>query len=282
MVSKFRSQIVSKLAPAIRKLISTVLSAAGIAAVPATGPLGPVIAAIINFVVTEIIIEKIGGVLKIVGYVLVGVLGCVMLTLIGFVVLLSIILSDVSYPWEKVSTEVDCNQSATATDSCVHSKSVIKGIADGWGVGEGNHVEECYNDVIAKAKAAGVSPAFAMAIWLNESNASNYNVSVEDFGVHSSSVRGFTAQIGKFLSYPDASPANYPQCFDGHLVDPTTGQALSRMGTFLFIFRAGAGTNGKCDLSDPSLDAAAGFGYARNLPPVIGFVSNCSTPSYPK
>lgn len=251
----------------LRSLLSSIGAAIG-SIMPGAGTVaGAIIGGIVQFL-GEVVLEKLGGVLKIVGVVLAGVLGCLTLTLIGFVVLLSIIFSGSPTP-----SDANCDQTATATDACVLSKSGVKRIADNWGVGSGNHVEECYHDVIAKAKAAGIDPAFATAIWLNESNASNYNVSVEDFGVHDSSVRGFTAQITHFLALPGTYKSQPPwkACFDNPPVNPNTGKSMTEMEAFLWIFRSGA-----CDPND-----AEGSAYSLNLPSVYDTVRLCPRWEYP-
>lgn len=93
----------------------------------------------------------------------------------------------------------------------VFSAQVIGDIADRWTSGQGtNYAEECYNDVICRAKSAGVDPAFALAMWLHESAASNYDFAgeVEDFGIHFTTPNDFNAQINSFtsLSFANACP----------------------------------------------------------------------------
>jgi hypothetical protein len=106
----------------------------------------------------------------------------------------------------------------------VKSKSEVKSIADRWGANvnpDENHVNECYSDVIAKSKSAGVDPRIAMAIWLNESNASNYElykrlgVPPEDFGIPSQKGKGFTVQINSFLGFYKSSHTTYASCYTG-------------------------------------------------------------------
>ncbi len=52
---------------------------------------------------------------------------------------------------------------------------------------QNNLAEKCYNYVASEAKKAGVNPAFALTIWLNESGASNYcygGESTQDMGIN--------------------------------------------------------------------------------------------------
>ncbi len=243
--------------------------------VPVIGnALGAALGAMVQFV-AEDVLSKLGGIFKIVVYALVGAFAVFVLGAIAIVTFISIILSNTPYPWETVATELDCDQTATATDACVLPLEVVKGVADNWGPGVNpgeNHVEECYHDVIAKAKAAGVRPDFAMAIWLNESNASNYALyerlgePPQDFGVPALAGKGFTAQITGFLNYIASHPFNpsYSRCFD----------QFPLMEAFMIIYRVG-----NCD-SDEAI--ALGRQYLANIRDgAFRFVSRCSWPDYP-
>ncbi|MCA9390080.1 M23 family metallopeptidase [candidate division WWE3 bacterium] len=67
-----------------------------------------------------------------------------------------------------------------------------------------DNLQTCYNDVINQAQAAGVDPAFAMSIWIEESAASNYCEFpvVGDFGCVSGNVpqSNFQSQISCFFN----------------------------------------------------------------------------------
>jgi hypothetical protein len=65
---------------------------------------------------------------------------------------------------------------------------------------QGTHALECYNDVVKRAREAGVNPGLALWLWLHESGASNYDISDEDFGVHTGKPAGFVAQIEGFFA----------------------------------------------------------------------------------
>lgn len=135
------------------------------------------------------------------------------------------------------SGEIDCDQSAPDVSlKGTLDKQATFQLALNWVSGQpGNHVLECYNDVVKRAKSKGVNAALLLLIWLNESNASNYNLSVEDFGIHDSSVRGFVPQITQFLNLPSSYKSNYSQCF---------GKG-NDMQAFLRIFRSGNCTDQK-------------------------------------
>ncbi|PIZ77098.1 MAG: hypothetical protein COY04_00575, partial [Parcubacteria group bacterium CG_4_10_14_0_2_um_filter_7_35_8] len=142
----------------------------------------------------------------------------------------------------QVSTPIDCNQSAP---DIILPKAINKQLAHflainwcetadhPWSCGA-DHVLECYNDTVGKSLVAGINPAFALVIWLNESNASNYSLSADDFGIHNpgTPVVGFTAQINRFLSLFESYKNNFPQCF-------SQTDSENDMTTFLRIFRAG-------------------------------------------
>jgi len=198
---------------ALGAVIGSALPVAGTAA-------GAIIGAVIQFA-GELAIKKIVvPVFKIIAYSAAAAF-FFMVGTVGIVVFIAIVLSNTPYPWETAALEIDCNQSATATSSCVLPKATVKGVADHWGVGPGNHVNECYSDVIAKSKAAGVDPRLAMATWLNESNASNYEMyerlgePPQDFGIPAQAGNGFTAQITSFLNFVKQSKVNYPACYQG-------------------------------------------------------------------
>ena len=108
------------------------------------------------------------------------------------------------------SSEINCDQSIPNMTSNAISREAYTDLATRWVSGRGkNYAYECYNDTIYRAKIAGVDPAFALTIWLNESGASNYTFnpeivgSIEDFGIHGLStvpMQDYNAQINHFLT----------------------------------------------------------------------------------
>jgi hypothetical protein len=161
---------------------------------------------------------------------------------------------------------INCNQSAPAVNlPKTINVNVMYDIALRWVSGAtGNHVKECYNDVAGRSVSGGINPAFAFTIWLNESNASNYNVSVQDFGINDSSVyRDFNKQITRFLSL--ASNPKYVECMN----NPAWN---TPMEGFLSVFRTG-----KCDPNDPRV-----IFYINAIKPVFSWVApGCSFPTSP-
>lgn len=99
-----------------------------------------------------------------------------------------------------VDTDVNCNQNAPeANVPGIISKEAFVSLAQRLITEGETNAEACYNDVIAKARSRGINPAYALVVWLLESNASNYGASVEDFGIHLADVRGFNDQIERFF-----------------------------------------------------------------------------------
>lgn len=100
------------------------------------------------------------------------------------------------------SGDVDCDQSAPEVSlRGTLDKEETFQLALNWEAGKtGNKVLECYNDVVRRAKDAGVNAALALWVWLHESNASNYDISTQDFGVLSLDGQGFVSQIDGFLA----------------------------------------------------------------------------------
>lgn len=106
---------------------------------------------------------------------------------------------------------INCNQNISDIAVPGLNKAEGKRLSDIWyGAGVNKaYFEECNNDVIQRANTKGVDPIFALAIWIHESAASNYEAKtpVEDFGIHGSSSappNNFSAQLDAFLNLPDS------------------------------------------------------------------------------
>lgn len=159
------------------------------------------------------------------------------------------------------SGEIDCNQSAPNVSlSRTLNRQQTFQLALNWIGGQtGNHVLECYNDVAGRAKSAGVNAALTLLLWLNESNASNYNLSPADFGVRQLDNQGFNAQITRFLTLPASYRSNYPSCF---------GRGNDTM-SFLRLFMSGNCTD------------AEGLEYANGIVSKWNFITSCPFPQSP-
>lgn len=190
------------------------------------------------------------------------------------------------------TAEVNCN--AFVTDDEVASlggskflgsfkENVIR-IADQWLTDDSNthHARECYNDVVKRSLQAGVNPAFTLTIWLNESDASNYDgvprSDLQDFGINLASMyKDFNAQITRFLSLAQEGVyrSTYPQCFQNSYSDIINFMRIFHLGTRscteldenrdLFYYKAIFGTLAGGSTTGPWQFVAGG----------------CSIPSYP-
>jgi hypothetical protein len=136
------------------------------------------------------------------------------------------------------SEKIDCDKSApNITLPHTISKVALHTLAIQWEGGKtGDQVLDCYNDVARKSLAAGISPAFTFLLWINESGGSNYTISNQDWGINSSQIAGFNAQLTRFLQLPAAYKSNYPQCF---------GKTKTDTETFFDLFYAGL-QGGQC------------------------------------
>lgn len=70
---------------------------------------------------------------------------------------------------------------------------------------ENNMAKQCYNFVASEAQKAGVNPAFALTIWLNESGASNYcegGPTTQDMGMNVPAIyQDLAAQVDRFMDF---------------------------------------------------------------------------------
>lgn len=99
----------------------------------------------------------------------------------------------------------------------------------------GNQVQLCLGDVSNRTQAGGFDTQLAVAIWLMESNASNYNVSPLDFGINLASMYyDFNAQITRLLELPAMyrSDPRWSRCFG-------PGARFTEVEAFLRIFNTG-------------------------------------------
>ena len=110
---------------------------------------------------------------------------------------------------EVYAAEINCNQDLPEQKINGITKQEFAQLATRWVAGRGKHYAiECFNDVVYRSKMAGVDPAFTLAVWLNESGASNYTQDenaygyIEDWGIHGRDdvpVHDFSAQLNHFL-----------------------------------------------------------------------------------
>lgn len=111
-------------------------------------------------------------------------------------------------PKPKLECTENVPDSAVPSNLLGSFKSNFIDLANRWSAScpgaENNMAEKCYNFVASEAKKAGVNPAFALTIWLNESGASNYcegGPTTQDFGINLPDIyQNIGEQIKVFLN----------------------------------------------------------------------------------
>jgi len=142
--------------------------------------------------------------------------------------------------------------------------------------GQNSLVEYCYNTVVSKSLEAQVNPIYTLAIWIQESDASNYNsnvtncdpdsptTTVQDFGINDTSIAGnFAAQLNRFLRLPYYYPNTYEQCFNNEC----------NLGTFSRVYQQGA--SGTCSVNNSAIS------YADKTHRTMSLIFTGCQPKYP-
>lgn len=177
------------------------------------------------------------------------------------------------------STPAECNPNAPipAGYDGVFKQNVID-LAKRWVEtgGENSLVEYCYNTVVSKSLEAQVNPIYTLAIWIQESGASNYNSNittcdpsrpsqtVQDFGINDPSIAGnFAAQLNRFLRLPYYYPNTYGQCFEDGC----------NLGTFSRVYQQGASET--CSVNNSAIS------YADKTARTMSSIFNGCQPKYP-
>ncbi|GEM_PF-1809942 len=177
------------------------------------------------------------------------------------------------------STPDECNPNAPipAGYDGVFKQNVID-LAKRWVEtgGENSLVEYCYNTVVSKSLEAQVNPIYTLAIWIQESGASNYNSNittcdpsrpsqtVQDFGINDPSIAGnFAAQLNRFLRLPYYYPNTYGQCFEDGC----------NLGTFSRVYQQGASET--CSVNNSAIS------YADKTARTMSSIFNGCQPKYP-
>lgn len=127
---------------------------------------------------------------------------------------------------------------------------------------ENNLAEECYNYVASESKKAGVNPAFALTIWLNESGASNYcygGETTQDMGINLPDIyQNLEEQVKVFTNM-----ANMKLC------ESTPGPYVENMHRWLSRYQS---HDGACN----PLDTVATQYYYDVMATTWDFVSGCT------
>ncbi|HPJ17338.1 MAG TPA: peptidoglycan DD-metalloendopeptidase family protein [Candidatus Woesebacteria bacterium] len=168
----------------------------------------------------------------------------------------------------------NCNENALKTDAISIDKRKYVNVAERWRSGGAKNAERCFNDVVCRAKNAGVNPDFALWAWLHESGASNYDgfqSEIEDFGIHGKAgvdKENFEQQINYFLDYfGDSSSDPGRKC-------PELGYWLSLSTWYL---------SGSCDPNKIVKGGAAGEttgrDYLKELQETWSWISDSELPA---
>lgn len=139
----------------------------------------------------------------------------------------------------------NCDQTAPdITIPGLLTKEQTHTLALNWVSGKpGNQVMECYNDTVKRSGAAGVNVGLTIALWLHESNASNYSLGyMQDFGAYwPSTFPGYTTQINEYFRRAKNSlyTKNGPICLGrSDIIDDFMAWAV--------VYKSG-----KCDPTEP-------------------------------
>jgi hypothetical protein len=136
----------------------------------------------------------------------------------------------------------------------------------------GTKALECYNDTVKKAQEAGINPAFALLIWLHESDASNYNISTMDFGANYPAPAGFVGQINEFFNRAKNYTVDDVRCNWSNL----PSDQKDNMHVFAWIYR-----NGRCDPNYVNPEGETGEQYYQNLSEQWKYITSCPFPNSP-
>lgn len=112
-----------------------------------------------------------------------------------------------------IDGDANCNAGAPEASGMSTNKLDFIDMAKRWIEGHDTgdkNARKCFNDVVCRAKNAGINPDFALWVWLHESGASHYEAfdhEIEDFGIHNGTTptNDFDAQITRFLTLDPAA-----------------------------------------------------------------------------
>ena len=121
----------------------------------------------------------------------------------------TIVFADNSIQSGSGDGQINCNQAVPEIAINGLDKIAADNLTKIWyASGPGRpYFKECNNDVIQRAQGRGIDPLFVLAIWIHESDASNYEAKspIEDFGIHGHPdvpTNDFSKQLDFFLNLP--------------------------------------------------------------------------------
>ncbi len=164
------------------------------------------------------------------------------------------------------SGEVNCDQNApdVSLARTINKQNYFQ-LALNWVGGQtGTHALECYNDTVRRAQAAGINVPLTLWIWLHESDASNYNISVQDFGAAYPAPVGYLDQINEFFRRAKIYNSQNSLC---------AGRDVTDMQAFAYLYQTGT--------CDPNAQGGKAAEYYDSLVKQWSWISNCPLPSSP-
>ena len=171
--------------------------------------------------------------------------------------------------------EANCKQNTPKCEVEGVDRENFFRLADAWsGAGKiNNNARRCYDDVLQRAKAAGVNPVWALWVWLHESGASNYEIEkVEDFGMHllgEVGQKNFNAQIDAFLQIEPGRGCGSGDYWLNVSSDFLTGQCDPDTGT------TQTGRSYEADLREQWPWIAPGKGMPSSIKDLSGYEVSC-------
>ena len=173
--------------------------------------------------------------------------------------------------------EINCDKNAPDVSlKNTLNKQDYNSLAVRWAYnGKDTHALECYNDTVRRAQEAGINPAFALIIWLKESDASNPNYNL-DFGAASPAPKGYVDQINEFFKRAKNYTVGDVRCNWENI----PADMKDNMHVFAWIYRSG-----KCDpnaqLPDSSKGETTANDYYKNLNGLWNYITSCPFPNSP-
>ncbi len=161
--------------------------------------------------------------------------------------------------------DINCNKNAPEPSGISVNKENFIKVAEMWRAGGGINAALCFNDVVARAKAAGINPEYALWAWLHESGASNYggfSYPIKDFGINWQPTNDFNSQITTFLTLDPASAC---------IGDPRIG------GDYWLAFATNYLT-GQCDPDFVDAQGGTGRKYLEEMQATWGWISSSPMP----
>ncbi len=137
----------------------------------------------------------------------------------------------------------NCKTGITVNSPGSPSKGKVTDILNRWTASclKGTYANECYEDVYCRSLKYGIDPAFAFAIWSNESGGSNYayRSSVGDFGIRNipstAPMSNFDKQIEFFLTKL-AKPSYIDSCtWDDSFQEGSLSKEMIMWGSKFYI-----------------------------------------------